>query len=72
MDNDTTSVYLVREVHTNFIFCLKKCQAKKDPVEFDFLAREGKVGSKLDHPLLMKTYCTLYDKHSIYQLMEYM
>lgn len=41
-------------------------------MEFDFLLREGKVGAKLDHPLLMKTYCTLYDKQNIYQLMEYM
>lgn len=26
----------------------------------------------LNHPLLLKTYCTLYDDRNIYQLMEYM
>lgn len=30
------------------------------------------MGGKLNHPLLLKTYCTLYDDRNIYQLMEYM
>lgn len=36
-----------------------------------YLVREGKIGAWLNHPGVIKTYCTLYDGLHIYQLIEY-
>lgn len=41
------------------------------PSSIDYAIRESKIGMNLDHPFLIKTYCTLYDEKNIYQLMEF-
>ncbi len=36
-----------------------------------YLIREGKIGAYLNHPGIIKTYCTLYDGLHVYQLLEF-
>ena len=74
-DNQETSAYLVREIRTNFIYCLKKCLIQlKDSSEgvVSRLLKEGRIGMKLHHPNIVSTYAMMADSTSIYFLMEFM
>lgn len=68
--NRNSSTYQCLEPFTKMIYCLKKTIINEDNLKE--LALEYKVGSKLNHPNLVKSFCSFYDRSSVYLLMEYM
>ena len=52
------------------IYCLKKSIITSNT--YEQLIMEHKIGTKLNHSNLVKSFCSFYDRNNLYLLMEYM